>query len=245
MRKGKMSKYTYSILLLLAALALLTGCAQVSTKGAAFPNMYAQKPVSILALPPVNTTSSPVAKEYVVCTIPEPVTYSGYYLIPIQVSNEILQKEGLYDTEMITPELYPKFKELFDADAVLITKIFKWDTSYYVVGGNVTVGLNYTLISTTTGDVLWSYSGVRVVDTGSSNQGGGLAGLAVAMVATAIKTATTDYIPIAKQVNTTIFSTLPKGKYNKRCGLDKNDQFQMIDDSGKIKTNLNSRPAKP
>ena len=191
-------------LLLLLSVLLLVGCAPVmTTKGTAFPKMYQQKPLTILALPAINTTSSPLAKGYIVCTISGPVTNNGYYLIPTEISDEILKNEGLYDTETIQPTLYPKFKELFNADALLFTKIFKWDTSYYVIGGNVTVGLNYSLVSTATGDTLWSYSGVEKIDT----------------------TQATDYIPIARDLNYKIFNTIPDGSYSPRFNLDQNDQL--------------------
>jgi len=215
------------LLLLFLVILLFTGCAPVmTTKGTAFPNMYAQKPLTVLAMPPINTTSSPLAKEYIVCTLAGPVTNKGYYLLPIEVSNEILKNEGLYDTETINASLYPKFKELFNADALLFTNVYKWDTSYYVVGGNVKVGLKYSLVSTTTGDTLWSYMGERTVDTTERNQGGGLAGLAVALVATAVKTASTDYIPIARDVNNIVFETVPAGYYSPKFNLDQSDKVK-------------------
>jgi hypothetical protein len=215
-----------SIILLsgLVLLLLLTACAtNQQTKATAFPKMYEQKPLTVLALPPINTTSSAVAKEYIVCTLAEPVVNKGYYLIPIELSNEILKNEGLYDAETIKPTLYPQLKELFGADALLVTKINKWDTSYYVLGGSVTVGLEYSLISTSTGDVIWTYWGEQKVDTTEQNQGGGLGGLAAALVLTAVNTATTDYIPIARQINDKVFANLPAGKYSPRFGLDGED----------------------
>lgn len=198
-----------------------------NTKAKAFEKLYEQRPLTVLALPPINTTTAPLAKEYVICTIPEPLTNAGYYLIPMITSNEILQKEGLYDTEVITPDLYPKLKELFNADAILITQIFKWNTSYYVIGGNVSVGITYTLISTSTGEELWKYSDVKTVDTTQRSQGGGMIGLAVALAATAATTASTDYVPIAKKVNDEIFSKLPAGKYSPRFNLDGNEYVSI------------------
>jgi len=217
----------FTILLpLLAGIIFFSGCSVASTKGSNFPRIYEEKPITILALPPINETTSPVAKEYVVCTITEPLGSTGYYLLPIAVSNEILKREGLYDTEVIDPEVYPRFKELFDVDALLFTRIFKWDTSYYVVGGEVTVGLAYNLVSTITGETLWSYYGEKTVDTTQKSDAGGLAGLLISVAATAVSTATTDYIPIARDINKAIFETLPRGKYSVRHGLDQNDPVQ-------------------
>jgi hypothetical protein len=217
------------ILLILGALGLLamSGCSQGLTKGQVYPRMYEERPVTILALPPVNKTTSPVAKEYVLCTITEPLGSTGHNLLPIMVTNEVLKIEGLYDTEIIAPELYPRFKELFDVDALLFTEIFSWDTSYYVIGGDVTVGLSYKLVSTHTGEELWKYSGEKTVDTTRKSEGGGLLGLAVALVETAVTTAVTDYIPIARDINESIFQNVPEGKYSPRHGLDQDDPVSL------------------
>ncbi len=216
------------ILIMIMTCLLIVGCASGQyTKLSTFPKTYDEKPLTILVLPPVNVSTSALAKEYLTCTLAEPITNRGYYVIPIEVSNKILQNEGLYDTETITPGLYPKFKELFNADAVIIPKILKWDTNYFVVSGNVTVSLEYALISTTTGETLWSYSGTQIVDTTEKAQGAGLGNLIVAAATTAVRTAATDYIPIAKQVNLKIFETLPAGKYSPRYMKDQNDRVKQ------------------
>jgi len=222
-----MLKIRNTILLLMPLSVVFWGCAPImTTKGVAFPKMYEQKPLTILALPPINSTSSPVAKEYVICTVAQPIANNGFYIVSTELSNEILRNEGLYDTETINPTLYPKFKEMFDVDALLFTHIFKWDTSYYVLGGNVSVGLKYSLVSTTSGDTLWNYYGIKTVDTTQQSQGSGLAGLAVALVATAVTTASTDYLPIARDINNFVFSTIPDGKYSARHNQDHNDQLK-------------------
>jgi hypothetical protein len=47
--------------LTLFSLIILTGCAVITTKGEAFPEMYIEKPVSILVLPPINESTRPPA----------------------------------------------------------------------------------------------------------------------------------------------------------------------------------------
>jgi len=107
-----------------------------------------------------------------------------------------------------------KFKQYFGADAVMYIRIIKWDTSYFVIGGKVTVSVLFLLKSTNTGEDLWEYEGTVVVNTaGDSGSGGGLAGLLTQVITTAIKTATTDYVPIAKQANTIALISIPYGKY--------------------------------
>jgi hypothetical protein len=118
-----------------------------------------------------------------------------------------------------------KLREYFGADAILYIKIIKWDTSYYVVGGNVTVAAELLMKSTITGKTIWKYDGALTVDTTSRDDtGGGLIGLALKLAITAIQTATTDYVPIARKVNYMTLQSLPYGKYHTNHGKDMDHQ---------------------
>ena len=202
---------------------ILSGCATYKNKSDFFPLMYKKKPLTILTLPPINLSTAPEAKEYFMSTLSETVSESGYYFLPMEVTTPFLKAEGLYDTEIISEEVLPQFKEYFNADAVLITKIVEWDKSYYVVGGNVTVALDFALKSTTTGKVLWSYKGKIVYSTTGDSDNG----ILVALIETAVKTAATDYVPIAKGINQKVFKTIPVGKYHPRNNKDQTDQVRV------------------
>lgn len=213
----------FILFLISILLTLLTGCATFNSKSDTFPLMYSQRPLTVLTLPPINLSTAPEAKEYFMSTLSETVSESGYYFLPLEVTTPFLKAEGLYDTEIITDDVLPQFKEYFNADAVLITKIVEWDKSYYVLGGNVTVALDFSLQSTTTGEILWSYNGRIVYNTsGNSNNG-----LLVALIETAIKTAAQDYVPIAKAINLKVFQTVPVGKYSPRYNMDQADQVKV------------------
>ncbi len=226
-----------SICLLGSMLFLLSACGpKYITKGEAFPQMYEYHPVSILVLPPINETTAADAKEYYSTTIAEPLTYSGYYIYPLEVTSDILKGEGIYDAELLLDMPPQKFKEVFGADAVLYIKILKWDTSYYVIGGNVTVSVDFLLRSTETGEDLWKYDGIIVVDTsGDSGGAPGLAGLLINVITTAIKTATTDYVPVAKRANTIALLSIPYGKYHPNYDKDRESKA-VIEKKVKQKT---------
>ena len=209
----------------LFSLVILSGCATIITKGEAFPKMYNEKPISILVLPPINQSTAADAKEYYSTTIAEPLSFAGYYVFPIEIVNEVLKQEGIYDTELIVDLDHSKFKEYFDADAVLFTRILKWNTSYYVIGGNVKVHIAFDLISTKTGEQLWSYNDKLTVDTtAGENDAGGAAGLLLQLATTALQTAAQDYTPMAKQINTTVLKTIPFGIYQTKHGTDRSLQ---------------------
>ena len=212
----------------ICCLLVLTACGPTHmTKYEAFPRVYAERPLAILVLPPINETTAADAKEYYSTTIAEPLSFSGYYVFPIEVISEIMKNEGLYDTEALLNLPPNKFKEFFGADAVMYIWIKKWSTSYYVVGGNVSVSIRSAIKSTTSGDDLWQYEGTIIEDTTVTSGGGGLAGLVVAIVATAVKTATTDYVPIAKRANYMILNTVPCGKYHPNHDKDRDEKAVM------------------
>ena len=188
--------------------------------------MYEEKPLSILVLPPINRTTAADAKDYYATTIAAPLALRGFYVLPIEVTSEILKSQGIYDTETIQRQPVAKFKQYFGADAVLYTEITRWSTSYAVVAANLTVGFHATLKSTITENILWDYSGTIVVDlTGRSNSGNLIADLIVGAVATSIAAAAADYVPYASLVNTQILTTIPVGKYHDEYLTDQGFTF--------------------
>jgi hypothetical protein len=204
---------------LVSVCALLVVSCAVS-KRTAFPLMYDNPPISILVLPPMNESTAADAKEYYSTTVTEPLSLTGYYVYPLEVVSDILQNEGLAETEALKNVPPSKFKEFFGADAVMYIKILKWDKVYYVIGGHVVVSVDLQLKSTQSNQILWQYNGTMNVSTsGNSNNG-----LIASLVETAVKTATTDYVPIAKKANVQALVSIPYGKYHPRHLKDGDDK---------------------
>src|SRR4030066_2094676 len=127
----------------------LAGCGpKMVAKIDKFPLMDEGMPASILILPPMNETTAADAKEYYSTTIQEPLSFTGYYVFPYEVTAEILKMEGIYDAELLTNVSLPKFREYFGADAVLFTTIKKWDLSYIVIASTLTISVDCQLKST-------------------------------------------------------------------------------------------------
>jgi len=218
-----MKRFAALCTLVMCVLLLTTGCAKKITKGDAYPDMYAETPTAILVLPPINESTAADAKEYYSTTIAEPLSIAGYYVYPLEVVTDILRNEGLGDTEMLFTVPPQKFRDYFGADAVLYIKILKWDTVYYVIGGYVTVSVEFLLKSTKTGKCLWKYDGTMQLDTtGDSQNTPGLAGVLLQVVTTAVKTAVTDYVPVARQANQLTLISIPYGRYHPQHGQDGN-----------------------
>ncbi|GFO70047.1 lipoprotein [Geomonas limicola] len=209
------------VLVLLAG--VVAGCVPKQiTKMEAFPNMYQNMPVTVLVLPPINNTTAADASDCLTTTLTSALGRVGFYTYPAMAISDILKSEGISSTEMLLNVPPAKFRQYFGADAVMYVTVDQWDTSYYVIGGHVTVGITYALKSTATGETLWKYRNVLQVDTSGQNSGGGLAGLIVQAVATAVKTATQDYVPVANQLNVISLNTVPFGKYHPEHGKDQN-----------------------
>jgi len=212
------------ILILAGLLILLSGCSvNHRTKADYYPLMYSQRPLTILILPPENYSTAPEAKEYFMSTLSETSSQTGYYILPLEVTTSFLKSEGLYDSEIISESVLPQFKEYFGADAVLITKITEWDKGYLGLSGNVAVSLEFYLKSTTTSEVLWNSQSRVEMDTSSDSDN-----FLGQIIETAIQTATTDYVPIAKMASTNAYETMPVGKYHPRYNLDQEDDMDEL-----------------
>jgi hypothetical protein len=192
------------------------------TKKMAYPEMYEKPPLSIFILPPINQSTAAEAQEFYQTTISEPLTLTGYYAYPMEVVVDILKTEGMYETVDFRTVNPAQFKKFFGADAVLHVSILKWDKVYYVIGGYVTVSIDMNLVSTETGKTIWRYNGTLKIDTSSNAGGSGLAGLVIKAVATAVTTAVTDYVPIAKKANIQALTAIPYGKYHPKHLKDGN-----------------------
>ncbi len=206
----------------LLAVLLTLGCSpETKKKGEMFPDMYQEKPVVILVLPPINETTAADAKEYYATTIVEPLSLMGYYILPYEITSDVLKREGIYDTELVTETPLSKFREYFGCDAVLFTTIKKWDVQYLVLSSTLTVSVDCVLKSSTTDRVLWKYNGTVVIDLSGHNSGqSGLGGLIAQAVITAVNTVRADYVPYAKQANALAMDSLPCGKYHTLHGKD-------------------------
>ncbi len=209
----------YKIVAILTFMLVIAGCAEIETKMQAYPKMYSpsEKPISMLVVPVVNKSTAAEAPDLINSTLTVPFADNGYYVMPISIVSEIFKREGITEGSQILGLPAGVFKKNFGVDSVLYITINAWDTNYIVLAANVTVGMSYVLVSTEDNSVLWSYDQQIVVDT-SQGQSSGL--ILLDIITTAIKTAVTDYIPIARQVNATAVATMPYGKYHPMVGQD-------------------------
>jgi len=208
------------IITIILAVSLLSGCVEMGTKKDAFPSMYgAQKPVSILVVPAINESTAADAGDLLNVTVSQPFTNMGYYVMPMPIVADIFRNEGIIEGTQIKGLPAELFKKNFGADAVMFMTIESWDKNYAVLAGNVTVGIEYVLLSTTSNEILWSYEQTVVVDTS-----GGSGNIFADIISTAISTGMTDYSSVARQVHAQAVLAMPFGKYHPRNGADGMDK---------------------
>lgn len=197
------------------------------TKAEEFPGMYSEKPKSLLIMPPMNMSTAAEAKDYYATTVEMPLSFQGYYTFPYALTSEILKQQGVYDSELVYDIPLTKFYEYFGADAVLFTKIQKWDVAYAVIASSLTVSIDAEIKSTKTSRTLWKYNGTVVVDLSGGNAGGGIAGLIASAIITAVNTAAADYTKYARTANGRFIGTVPFGPYHPLYMTDQDMEIQQ------------------
>jgi hypothetical protein len=208
-----MKQYIINTIIITLAL-LISACSTSSklTKSTAYKGVYTEKPTTVLLMPPINKSTNVEAKDYFHATLNVPIVNSGYYVIPPFLSMAILKQESAYDSELFVDAPLNTFREVFGADVALFTIIHKWDKS--AIGATVTVKIEYILKSTTTNEVLFSRIGDIIYNASVDTNIGGLAGILADLAASAINTAATKYVDLAKSCNAHTFRDLPAGKYH-------------------------------
>lgn len=199
----------------------LYACGSTSslTKEQTYPDLYKERPLAIAVMPPINKTNNVEAKEFLYLTISQPLSERGYYVIPPFLCMEMYKSESAYDAEMFINRSMKRFGEVLGADAVLFTSINKWEKS--AMSAKVSVQIEYTLKSTKTDEILFYRKGDITYDASINSGGGGLIGTLANMAASAINTAATAHVKVARSCNAFVLSDMPAGIYNPDYEKDK------------------------
>lgn len=207
------------ILMFLVAASMLASCAPTITRGVQYPQMYAEKPVTIVVMPPINQTNFVEAKDYFYTTMYMPLCEKGYYAFSPNLMMSVLQEQSAYDSEMFIEGDLSTFKKALGADAAMFTVIKSWKRANAL--GKITAGVEYILRSTKTGQTLYQREGLITLDTSINAFGGGI-GMLVNIAATTIATATTDKVEAGRVCTQFVLSDMPEGRYGANYDKDQN-----------------------
>lgn len=207
------------ILMFLVAASMLASCAPTITRGVQYPQMYAEKPVTIVVMPPINQTNFVEAKDYFYTTMYMPLCEKGYYAFSPNLMMSVLQEQSAYDSEMFIEGDLSTFKKVLGADAAMFTVIKSWKRANAL--GKITAGVEYILRSTKTGQTLYQREGLITLDTSINAFGGGI-GMLVNIAATTIATAATDKVEAGRVCTQFVLSDMPEGRYGANYDKDQN-----------------------
>ncbi len=219
-----MKKY---LVLLISALMLCSCATNKDTRASLYPKIYEEKPATILVMPPINNTNHVEAKDYFYSSLSMPLIEKGYYVVSPFLASDLLKQESAYDSELFINGSLAPFRNVFGADAVLFTTINKWEKKSGL--SYIKVGIDYTLKSTKTNEVLFNRCGELEVRFSSGNNS--LLGLALDMISTAV----TDKIVAARRCNLYVLSDLPEGLYGKQFDKDQNTKVGKQELKGTVK----------
>lgn len=159
---------------------LLSGCAATQAPKKDYSAFRANKPTSILVLPPTNSSLEVEAPLGVLAQSTRPIAEAGYYVFPVALVYETFKQNGLSNPADIHQVPLPKLREIFGADAALYINVHSYGTQYAVLASGTTVALSASLVSLHTGETLWS--GERTFSESNNQGGGGLLGMLVGAI---------------------------------------------------------------
>jgi len=173
----------------MGAALLLSACAtqQAQYDYTAFRE---SRPRSILVLPPINQSPEIKAPASFLATSAVPLAESGYYVIPVALSEEALRQNGVTVAEEAHSIELGKLREIFGADTALYITVTRFGTSYRVISSVTEAAASARLVDLRTAQELWS--GQAAVVLGSDSGGGGLIGALVSAIVKQIVNTVSD-----------------------------------------------------
>lgn len=206
------------ILTFVVSTLLFSSCSVPATtlKKDVYKNLYEERPLAILVMPPINKSTKVEAKELFYSSLCVPFAQKGYYVMPPLLTLEILKEESAYDAEMFINNSMKRVGELFGVDAVLFTTIEEWQKT--TIANQVRVRIEYMLKSAKTDEILFNRVGDVTLDM-STNSGNVFADILGGMLATALQ----KEITVGRKCNFYTIEDIPGGKYSPKHNVDGNE----------------------
>ncbi|MEO8153287.1 MAG: DUF799 domain-containing protein [Rhizobacter sp.] len=179
------------LLLLTAALALLSGCATQAPPYDYTAFMRA-KPASLLVLPPVNDSPDVTATSGVWAHATRPLAEAGYYVLPITLVDETFRQNGVTSANEVQDIPLHKLHEFFGADAAVYLRVKQYGTSYAVVASETRVTVEGHIVDLRSGETLWKGAATASSSEQQQQSQGGLAGLLIAALVKQIVSTASD-----------------------------------------------------
>lgn len=206
------------IIMMAIAAIMLTSCGTSSklTRAERYAQMYEEKPVTILVMPPINNSTNVEAKDLLYTSISRPLIEAGYYVLSPNLTMDVLKAESAYDAELFIDGNLNMFQKSLGADAVVFSVIETWTKR----GFGIDTKIRYIIKSAHTNEVLFERSCDLYLNLQVQSGGNSALAALVNLAASAIATAATDHIVAARKCNYFVFQDVPYGKYSTYYGQD-------------------------
>ena len=164
------------VLAVAGAMLLLCACNTAPSSPAPLPvDPYAaykeSRPRSILVMPPVNRSPDTMAQATFLSTATIPLAESGYYVIPVALSQEMFRQNGVTIAEEANAISFGRLYEIFGADAALYITVSRYGVRFVLVNSIVEAEASARLIDLKTGEELWSGKSRAELKSNNSNSG--------------------------------------------------------------------------
>jgi hypothetical protein len=204
---------------------LLSACSTTPPQQMDYTAFRESRPRSILVLPPINLAPDEKASASFLATSTMPLAESGYYVIPVTLSEETFKQNGMTVAEEVQNVDPRKLREIFGADAALYITVDRFGSSYRLLDSVVEVGASAKLIDIRNGRELWQGK-VFMSQSSNQNNSGGLVGMLLsAAINQVANTLTERGHEVAGIANYQLLSaghqnSILYGPYNPKAGTD-------------------------
>jgi hypothetical protein len=208
------------------ALLLLSACATPPRQHEVDYTAFREsRPRSFLVLPPINQSPDENASASFLATATRPLAESGYYVIPVTLSEETFRQNGMTVAEEVQNIEIGKLREIFGADAALYITVERFGTSYRLLDSVVEASASAKLVDLRTGRELWHGKKSMALSSNDNNSGGLASMLLTAVVSQIANTLSDRSHEVAEKVNHGLLSaghwdSILYGPYHSKAGTD-------------------------
>lgn len=183
------------------------------------------RPHSILIMPPINLSPDEKAPASFLATASMPLAESGYYVIPVTLSEETFKQNGMTVADEAQNIDIGKLREIFGADAAIYITVDRFGTSYRLLDSVVEVSASAKLIDLRSGRELW-HGKASIAESSNNNNSGGLIGMLVGAVVNQVANTLSDRShEVTGKANYRLLSaghwdSILYGPYHSKAGTD-------------------------
>lgn len=176
-----------------------------------YPLMYKEKPKSVMVMYPWNRSKDTNANQMFYVSICQELSLKGYYVLPSLLMLSEFAADTAFNSRYCKQEDSRKYLESYGVDAVLYVTIYSVKKEWWST--NVNMNAQYDMVSTKTGEVLFSRHADFNFDSQSPAKTKSKNGLIE-------NEKINNFIGICQQMQRYVFSDMPIGPYHKDYLMD-------------------------